>query len=197
MCKKVKPASEFYLTNRNYPEVGLSGQYLHSYCKPCFSERRKEARRANPKPRRKSLSLTKPCAFDGCINTAESRFRGQTAPLCQAHYWQLYMGKELSPLRDHRKSYVDENHRRCTGCDEVKDTSAFAKNSRGGYQGRCMACYSKTNRFNTLVREGRLEEARRLAETLPERLKEKYLTKWVTLMREAELERSNGMEVSP
>ena len=175
-CGVTRPITEYYV-NKNTGWVWRS-------CKKCHNEytrARHEATKKPPKVRVKRI--LGPCSFEGCEKTESSR------GLCSGHYQQNLLGRELTPLQKVEKSYINDDWRKCTCCMTVKQTSEFHRRSGPGYQSFCKTCMSLTNSIDTLIRQGRLEEAMSRAVTVPEARREKYVGKVTQAIKESELER--------
>lgn len=171
ICGEVKTREHFY--------VNATG-HLGSYCKPCHNERVRQdhRRRREAKPKKPKRSDS-PCDFEGCHNSAYVTIDGYEGWYCRSHWQQDRAGKPLTPLRPIKKSYINDDVRRCTGCEEIKPMGAFHTRSNGTSQQRCKVCMSLISRYGTLMREGRLQDALEHVQGMPEALRELYLGKYL------------------
>lgn len=84
------------------------------------------------------------CAADDCDRPATTHYRDDAEPYCPTHYNQRRAGIEVTPIKHYAFAAVDDEHRRCRTCDEVKPNGEFYRHSRGrGYQSECKACMIK------------------------------------------------------
>lgn len=111
------------------------------------------------------------CDFPGCPRPRAAM------GLCQPHRQQQVKGQELRPIRLYKKSRISEDWRKCSCCEEVKRVEQFHKRTNSGLQSDCKACMVLTNKVNTRLRAGRLEEALATAEIIPEAKREMYVNK--------------------
>lgn len=101
------------------------------------------------------------CAFDGCSKPEHSRL-GREDPdgpkYCHGHYLQYFHGRELQPLRPHKRFNDTDGLRTCSGCEETKPESEFYRRSSGGLQRKCKTC---SIRANGAANKARAERERR------------------------------------
>lgn len=175
-CGEVKPLSEFY--RRLTPSL-----WYYTNCKAChdlYREARQLAERlANPPVPRTPIDHG-PCAFEGCRNKGRSRLSHRGGPegwFCNPHWIQWDKHEELVPLRDSSRSYINDKFRLCTACETVKPQNDFYARTTGGTQSQCKECQYKVARLNALLREGRYNEARGIARTMPVAIREKYMAR--------------------
>lgn len=175
-CGEVKPLDAFY--RRVTPSL-----WYYTKCKVCVdverTAKRLQKRLDNPPAPRTPVDHGE-CAFHDCHRKAKTQLLGKGGPegwYCGAHYLQWDANRELTSTRVVRKSYINDKFRRCTACDTVKPQDDFHNRTGGGKQGQCRACYYKVVRTNILVKEGRVEEALAMAESMPDNIREKYVGK--------------------
>lgn len=175
-CLVTKPAEDYYHVERN-------GKMLfQSYCIPCHKAYYKA--KATGLPRGRKKQPPRPCEAPGCVRDGRSRLNGEGLYLCMAHLQQLRDGKELKPIRESKRSYISDDLRRCTWCDEVKSTEAFYTRSNGKPSEVCKGCVGWTNRGLVLLRQNRDVEALQWILRAPEATKNKFLRKYATRFNE-------------
>ena len=170
VCKQTKPLSDYY-TNKN--------GWAFTQCKLCWNAdmkaRRIEQALRNPKPKRVKTDHGE-CAFEGCSNKGKTHLNdGPEGWHCTAHWMQWNKHHELKPLKQIKKSIIDDDFRICTKCDRVKPQGQFhARTGRSGRQSTCKECQGMQTRFNVLIKHGRVDEARAVWESMPESLQKHY-----------------------
>lgn len=75
------------------------------------------------------------CAFDGCGRAVNS------LGLCQTHYIQQRKGRELTPIREYKRSQRDEKGRVCTECSEYKLNDEYYVRKDGSQNTKCKECH--------------------------------------------------------
>lgn len=180
LCTETKPIGEYY----SRPDG-----WVYKNCKKCVNAKRIAKRIEQeitnptpPKPKRAVVS-DNPCSYNSCTNQAKSHYLG-TGPWCTTHYMQLSRGVPMQPVDPGRRSQINEDVRRCTGCARIKPQGAFYTRRNGGAVTRCRECAGLISKFHNHVRAGRVEQALSLAESMPERLKNKYVDMALTLFNE-------------
>ncbi len=168
VCKKTKPLTEYY----------SRGDWYYKHCKSCHADKnaaiRMQQRLDNP-PAPRTYVDHGDCAFDTCTNKGRTQLsNGPEGWYCMAHYTQWDRNKELVTLKVIHKSAVDDKFRRCTSCFKVKTHNEFYPRTNGhGLQSTCKPCLVLRNRFNQLIREGRVADAATVWDKMPEDMKSK------------------------
>lgn len=99
-----------------------------------------------------------PCKAPGCGLVSKIAVSQE----CTGHYQQRMNGKEYSDLRDYsEKQDKRAPERKCNGCQRIKNTAqGFYIRSNGTPQNQCKRCMALRNRYRTLLRQDRLDEAK-------------------------------------
>ena len=81
------------------------------------------------------------CTFEGCRNKAHAK------ELCQAHWRQQHDGKELKPLRQHKRfARPAPGLKICTRCERVLSVEdGFYKRYGRSVLSWCKECMKETN----------------------------------------------------
>lgn len=169
-CGETKQLRDFYC-------ISAEKNWYQGHCKECHKDKmgaiRLQNRLDNPKQPRKPVDHGA-CAFEGCENKATLRFNKAGDWLCSGHWQQLWVGRELSPLRIRQDSHIDDRFRRCTSCQKVKTQESFHMRTGGTTrQSECKECAYLRVRFNKVLREGGIEEATDLFNKMPEKMQDK------------------------
>jgi hypothetical protein len=168
VCKKTKPIAEYY----------KRGDWTYTWCKACHKDKmdaqRLQQRLENPPKPKEPVDHGK-CAFPDCNNKAKTRLtNGPEGWFCPGHWQQGYSGKEMTPLKVIRKSEIDDRFRRCTSCLKVKTHEQFHNRTHGkGKQAECKECLYKRVRFNLFLKQGRLDDAVEIYNTMPPIMQDK------------------------
>lgn len=80
------------------------------------------------------------CAFEICDRPAAIRFKGSKEVYCHAHYNQLYLGMELAPIVEKKRTpFISDTHKHCINCEQTKPWSDFYIRN-GKPKGVCKRC---------------------------------------------------------
>lgn len=154
--RKVMPRDESGKVCRTCNEYkSYENFYSHKMAKDGYLANCKECQKSVAKANRAARQARANCAFEGCVNGAE------TKNLCSAHNSQKISGKELFPLHS-KETFRDENGKDCTGCDTYKPYEEFYvyKGAKDGRNYRCKECVAKRSaerrkeaKFNAVFQE--------------------------------------------
>ena len=187
--KKCKTCGEVKDTEKDFYKNNKGWVYVH--CKKCHNKKTmaiylKNKLQKPPKEKREPEQ----CAFPDCRNTDEAgRILKPGAPegrFCGAHHQQWASKQELTPLRRHNRVFKNDNFKQCTVCFEVKPVESYHLRTKGTRQSVCKKCASTMARMHLLRRQGRFDDALEKAQSLPESVREMYVTQIANAIAEAE-----------